>query len=275
MKRPYVCVTGASTRDEVYSLRDALEIADFGWRELGHDAVTGFLFSDKTLRGEPIINPIYKNRYPPEEDKWDLCQNAKDNGRVAIHYNTKEPETLAEQIDLLLGNLCEEYDCDEEDDGIEDWRYYDMLQLNMVWPNVDEIKKIRKAFKGLDIIFQASSRTMEGKTPQQFIEQLKKYESCIEYVLLDPSGGLGREFEAERVVPFYETIRKNMPHVGIGFAGGLSGENLESKMSSVIKLIGTNDISIDAEGKLRTDDKLDMNKVKEYLQAARRVFPAP
>ena len=77
--------------------------------------------------------------------------------------------------------------------------------------------------------------------------------------LYDSSGGLG-------------VLEKQWkPPVGnffTGYAGGLTPDNLEEELKKIEAVVGDNEIWIDAETGLRTNDTLDLDKVLTYLQIA-------
>ena len=76
--------------------------------------------------------------------------------------------------------------------------------------------------------------------------------------LFDASGGEGIETK---------DWPKPVEHVKCGYSGGLGGGvgELAHKLGEINKVAGGIHIWIDAEGQLRTDDKLDLVKVKSYI----------
>lgn len=53
-----------------------------------------------------------------------------------------------------------------------------------------------------------------------------------------------------------------------GYAGGLSPDNLETELKKIEQVAGDSEIWIDTESKVRTDEKLDMKKVKQFIEIA-------
>ena len=82
------------------------------------------------------------------------------------------------------------------------------------------------------------------------------------HFLWDSSGGRGIANDNEWSVPFFNHFT--------GYAGGLTPDNLEGKLSKFFKFIfgDETDIWIDAESGVRTDDNLDMDKVVKFLEIA-------
>jgi len=58
----------------------------------------------------------------------------------------------------------------------------------------------------------------------------------------------------------------------IVFAGGLSPENVGERISQLYNKLGTTNFSIDAESSLRTNDRLDLDKVDKYIVEATSAF---
>jgi len=260
--KPYVGITGPVSINEVESI-----IRDF--HEVGytmganHIPMLGFLVSYKSLNNQPIQN----KRYPPLNSLKELLMNADDRVLRIIHYNTREPG-LAEQIQTLFNkedfyndNLCR------------------AIQFNIVWPDVKEVDKIKRSMPDLTMVLQLSQKATENKTDREIVNKTKEYGAAIDYVLIDPSGGQGKEFDLEKSVNLHDEISARCPLITVGFAGGFVGDNVYPKVKSIIKKIGRNDFCIDAEGGLRDklsenygDDLLNMDKVKKYLEASSSIL---
>lgn len=77
----------------------------------------------------------------------------------------------------------------------------------------------------------------------------------------------------------YEAIAHALPHVLVGFAGGLTGDNVWSRVHSLRRALGTTNFCIDAEGGLRDkitdaygDDLLNPEKVSHYVSNAFQAY---
>jgi hypothetical protein len=258
MVRPYVGITGLTTTEEIDFVNDEFRNSEFDIRST-HDPMAGFLVSNRTLYGEEIKNPLHVMTHPRFQNLESLLQYARNKGLfTTIHYHTASHVNLSKEIEKLMRRFHYRGLCDT-------------IQLNIVWPDIKELSKIKFP---LNIIFQANEKSMNGLTPKQYSQKLKEYESKIEYVLLDLSGGKGIEIDVQKLAPYYEEITAKLPNIKIVFTGGLSGSNLEKKAKELATIVGINTYSIDSEGKLRTDDntRLDESRCREYIKAARRVF---
>lgn len=78
-------------------------------------------------------------------------------------------------------------------------------------------------------------------------------------LLYDASGGRGISPDCWQKPVF--------PCVPQGYSGGLSPENVENNLSEIARVQKwpRDDIWIDAEGKLKTDDKFDINRARQYI----------
>jgi len=90
---------------------------------------------------------------------------------------------------------------------------------------------------------------------------------------LDPSRGKGLDFEVQYSVELMSALNQAMPHTRIGIAGGFDADNVKKKVP-LIKEKYQEDFFIDAQGRLRTEDRkaLDLNKAERYIKACSEVF---
>jgi len=258
--RPYVGITGPVTVDEVKAITQ--EFGRAGYRMLSdHWPMIGFLVSLKTLNRQPTAN----RRYPAIDTLPDLLEQAAGTFTM-IHYNSREQQTLAEQVRSVFkgvyGRLCS------------------AVQLNIPWPDIKQVSAIKNEFPCMDIVFQASHQAMEGMTPAEIVKKIIKYGSSINYVLIDPSGGRGIEFNIESSVRLYKELFSKTKGLTVGFAGGFTCANVADRVNEIKARIDSEFFCIDAEGGLRDkitnaygDDLLNMTKVKAYLSSASQVLP--
>ena len=80
-------------------------------------------------------------------------------------------------------------------------------------------------------------------------------------VLFDLSHGCG-------ILPEAWPTLKTASHVRLGYAGGLSGDNLESQIPDIFRASNGAIVWIDAETHLRTNGLFDLDKVESFLLAA-------
>lgn len=259
--KAYVGITGPVNVQETGDI--CREFSEAGYSmESPHIPMLGFLVSYKTLNGQPTQN----RRYPPVNSLPDLLRAIDGQVLTMIHYNSKEIDTLSDQVTQVF-------------DGVYDKGLCRAIQLNIVWPNVGQVALIKKRHPEMQMVFQASHKTMDGRTANQIARGIKEYGGLINYVLIDPSGGRGMAFDLESSVTIYSELSELCPELTIGFAGGFSGENVAPRLREILQKIETEDFCIDAEGRLRDkitsvygDDLLNIKKVREYLQSASSVL---
>ncbi|MBU0460746.1 MAG: hypothetical protein KJ771_08140 [Nanoarchaeota archaeon] len=164
--KPYVGITGSVSVQETRDI--CKEFSEAGYSmESPHIPMLGFLVSYKTLNGQATQN----RRYPTAISLPDLLKATDGQVLTMVHYNSKEMETLAEQVSQIF-------------DGVYD-DLCKAIQLNIVWPNVNQVGKIMDRFPDMKIVFQASHKAMAGKTPLELAREIVEYGDTISYVLID------------------------------------------------------------------------------------------
>jgi len=259
--KPYVWITGPVNVQETQDICRKFSEEEYSM-ETPHIPMLGFLVSYKTLNEQSTQN----RRYPPIRDLPKLLQATGGKVLTMVHYNSKEPDSLSDQVFKIFNEIYETDLCRA-------------IQLNIVWPNINQVTKIKEKYPDMQIVFQASHRAMDGKTPTQITKGIKEYGNLINYVLIDPSGGRGLEFDLDSSISLYSKLMEQCPNLIIGFAGGFTGENVSLKTRELIEGIGNKNFCIDAEGGLRDkitpaygDDLLNLKKVRRYIESAHSVL---
>lgn len=246
--QPYIGITGFTHRDQINAIvHDALPL------DTDRLVMAGVLVSNRTLRGETSKWP---NRYPKVEKLKDIFPRYTCLLSL-IHFNTNEPEKL-------LDDMCKAQDFTGPN--------CDGFQLNIAWPDpkVLEHYKAKAQFRNKTIVLQVGNKAFDEveRRVVKLAYKVLEYQGLIDYVLVDPSGGLGKEFDCDFASDCFNFLRK-VPDVGFGIAGGLHPNNLE-RLRPLLKDF---EFSIDAESKLRnTEDHLDMAVSSLYLHKADHLF---
>lgn len=255
--KPYIGITGPVNVQETRDI--CREFSEAGYSmESHHIPMVGFLVSHKTLNGQATQN----RRYPPADSLPELLGSTEGEVLTMVHYNSREIDTLSKQVGQIFNGIYENGLCRA-------------IQLNIVWPDIAQVTRIKEQYPDMQIVFQASHKAMEGKTPNQIANGVRDYGDSISYVLIDPSGGRGKPFDLESSIEVYSELREQCPELTIGFAGGFTGENVVPRLRYIIQQTKREDFCIDAEGGLRDkitprygDDLLSIEKVRGYLQSA-------
>lgn len=246
--RPYIGIAGVTSRIEAElalgRFRKYAETSD-----VERKLMIGALVSLKTLYEK---KNKYPNRYPDVSKLPDIFYNRHDDALNIIHYSTDEYETLYAQL-LALHHLAGEY--------------LDGFQLNVVWPDFEEIALYKTKYPNKKIILQVGRRAFNDK---EFTDKIKEYDGLIDYVLIDPSGGKGLPFWKINAVKYLMTVENTFPKINLALAGRIGPDSLKF----VAPLLDDfPNLSIDAESGLRNEgDHLDMEKVEEYIKRYFELF---
>lgn len=131
------------------------------------------------------------------------------------------------------------------------------IQLNMPQKtannfNPQKLKTVIASFPDQKFILQYNERTKNA------VDALHKTGANFS-LLFDASGGRGIDAENWQS-PVYPDNHKQ------GYSGGLSPENIKTNLDKIAQVAGKHIIWTDAEGKLKTDDKFDASRAKQYIQ---------
>jgi hypothetical protein len=240
--RSYIGVTGIMNRAEADALMSVVP------RDSGVLVMLGLLMSSKSIRGEPNKWP---KRYPKLEGIGKIFPDHP-NALNLIHFNTKSPERLYDDMCLaqdLAGPNCHGF------------------QLNIAWPDKKVLRQYKKTlFRHRTIVLQCGGKALDemGRNPERIAERVREYGSSIDYVLIDPSGGFGMEFNGTFAEECLDALASAVPDVGLGIAGGLQSRNVRDKLW---RFLAAHEFSWDAEGRLRTaEDDLDIDAAMFYVR---------
>jgi hypothetical protein len=171
-------------------------------------------------------------------------------------------------------------------DGIDVWRNLltaarfggvnlDALQLDMIWPNIEDLYLFRDARPNLKIVLQISSRALAAvdDDPIKLCRRLEEYAGTLDYILLDKSMGRGLGLDAATLLPYLREVHTRIPDLALAVAGGL-GPNTLHLIEPIVREFP--DISIDAQSQLRGSgnamDPIDWGRAALYLQRAVKLF---
>jgi len=240
MKVPYIGITGFMTSTEVGSVLNSFPA------NVKRKVMIGVLAGLKSLRGKT-------NKWPGRYPKVEEIKNIFIDHPAAlnlIHYNTKEPDSLLAQL-LVMTKL-----------GGPNLHGF---QLNMAWPSKKVLVYYRRQCPEKQIVLQIGNKAIElvMKSPEILANHVERYSGVVDYVLLDPSGGLGKPFDVAEIRSYLEAIEAKKTEIGLGTAGGLSAQTLDI-LEPLAKEFPN--LSIDAEGKLRNkeDDSLNVAEAIAY-----------
>lgn len=245
--KPYVGITGFKRIEEVEEVNRVVQ-KEFSLSP--YQVMFGYLCSEKRL-----ADPEQSGKNSPGLSHLPEIISAADSSVLTmIHYHSTHKENLAEQVERVFtaDNIYSSGSCQS-------------LQLNVDWPPLKEVEKIIARFPEMKIVLQLPQRAMEGRSISEIADLASTYALFITYTLIDPSGGKGKEIDLPFVKELVYSLQERMPQIRHGFAGGFCAENIEERLS-----LFPRNISFDAEGKLRSETGLDLDKCTLYLKMAAR-----
>jgi len=200
-----------------------------------------------------------------------------------IHYFTPTDENLVDEI-VALFDYCR---LDSSHCG---------LQLNLLWPKPKLLEELRKAFEPSFKITLQLPKDALVYTDADIIKSLRHYEGLIDYALIDPSGGMGIDFDIAKAGELMLKMSQSLNNIIPGVAGGFSDENVAERINQISSITACGDCQrpklydfcIDAQGKLRrktatkpvfpkdapeiVNSSLDLGKARRYITNSLTAF---
>lgn len=248
MSKPYIGVTGFMSRAEVDAVLEAVPV------DANRLLMVGVLVSSKTMFGIPNNKP---NRYPAA-DKIAGIFSDHPLALNLVHFNTKDLNELFDQM-MAVTEL-----------GGENFHGF---QLNIKWPDPHALWKYKQKYPEKIIVLQCGEAALESICfdPIVLASVADNYKDTCEYLLVDPSGGLGKPLNSLKGLAYLHHLNLKVSGMRFGIAGGLSPTTLEDLMGPIAK--GFRYTSIDAEGRLRDgNDNLDVAVAKDFVSKAYALF---
>lgn len=243
--KPYIGVTGFSKPEEVSAALDAFPRND------KRKFMVGVPATYKSLRGIPM-KPKWAKQTPDPAVIKELFPDDEQAVNL-VHFSTQEGRENSVLVDMLkIHELA--------------GPNFHGFQLNVAWPEVKQLNAYRTAVGwSYRIVLQLGQKAVEaaGGTAKSTADTLYSYAGVVNDILLDPSGGHGKEFDTSRAREFLYTIAERGWNIGLGAAGGLGPDTMHLVEPLLAEFPN---LSWDAQGKLRNaENDLDMNSVKAYL----------
>ena len=255
--RPYIGITDFMCYRDVESMQKVFE--SHKPKDFLYQLHVGVMMSYKTLNHIPTK---WSNAFPRATHISDIFSRAfRDDVFYCLHYADSEKR------DDLWKSLRSAINYGGQ--------HMHALQLDLVWPDRFAIyAAITETWSqdNLQIILQIGKQAFEeiGNNPNKLVKRLYKYayDNTLHRVLLDKSMGRGIGMDAKFLLPFIDAIKKDLPDIGIGVAGGL-GPDTFNLAEPIISLY--NNISVDAQGQLRPNGSalkpVDWNMAGRYLES--------
>lgn len=258
--KPYISVTGVTNLAEAKFIASAFRNA-MGYNH-SHQGAVGYLANLESLNRFNLENL----KRPDLSTLPTLLSETEKDAVNIIHYNTRQPKTLAEQVVRLFTET-----------NIYNDSLSQTVQLNTRWPDIGQVQEIKNCLPELRIILAVGGKVLRTQSREEIINKLGDYQSLINVILIDPSGGNQRRFEAGWVAPYIRSIRNSFPDKQIALAGGFNAEGITQRLSEITYAIWDDNFSIDAESGLRDTSKhpygtLSLSKAALYIEKAAAFF---
>ncbi len=248
----YLGITDFTDASQVHRMRDVLD-------EIGSQRLlgVGVMMSYKTLTGRETK---WSKWFPPNEQVASIFVERAGVFNV-LHYADYDGATEYRHL---------------RDAIVTAGRNVDALQLDMPWPDLAMLRRIRNMYPNLKFIIQVSEKAIEqcGRDAEQVVHRLTQYaqHDCLDYALFDLSGGQGKAMNANLLMNYIWKAVQALPSLSIAVAGGLGPTSMDL-LKPAIRDGNPLDVSIDAQGKLRPSGKADQEHVdwdmaEAYLRAA-------
>jgi hypothetical protein len=155
-------------------------------------------------------------------------------------------------------------------------RYVQGLQFNgLAWLDIDYrpfMHIFNEVYPSQSTILQAGSNTLNSHSPSELADGIETMP--VDYLLLDPSGGEGKQMDSTRIRNYVDEIYQSQIPVGVALSGGLDAKNVEELIGPLME--DYPDLSCDAEGRLRKGPEgstvIDIEAVDAYLVACKQTI---
>lgn len=187
-------------------------------------------------------------------------------------YRPREAQTILEDLELVVQYGGE---------------HLHAIQLDVTWPNPEEIITFKDRHPDLAIVLQLGKFSFQevNDDPEQMVERLRAYGDAVDYALLDMSMGKGQGLDPQGLLPFLRLIRRELPGLGLAVAGGLGPDSMDA-LEPIAKEFP--DISIDAQGRLKpanakrdalghlvSTEPADPGRAKDYIRRSCEMLDNP
>lgn len=257
----YVGISGVAHYEQHLGLFDIAQRERIS--ELGHFVMVGIQATGKT-QVQDIENKRGQMWHPVGESITDAAAN-EDSGltKPYIHcYFAGEAEMLQGVANVMRRTR----------------HYVQGLQFNgLPWVTQNYrplLSDFKEKYPGQSIILQAGSGTLNNYSPNEVATELETMP--VDYLLLDPSGGWGKEMDVEQMRNYVDEIYQRQLPIGVAVSGGLEAKNVERLFGPLVEIYP--DLSCDAEGRLRKGiagvTTLNMDAAEQFILAWKKTLQA-
>ncbi|MEI7718714.1 MAG: hypothetical protein WCI72_02510 [archaeon] len=260
MAKNFVSVSGISDISQLREIRDiCLE------EKIAFPVAIGYQLSNMSIN-QGTQNP----RQPLFTDLPRLDEQTREYGfTTALHYYTRDNGTILDDMKKIV-------DC-----GIRPT----LLQFNSLPPSLDILKQVKEmGFQILLKVAVSNKSSAEGGykvwkgegvedvstgNVNPLFNQIYERRNFIDYAMFDASHGNNLELDLSQeslAIIFGKMITRNaeLNNLGLMYAGGIKPSNVQ-RVTQQLQGYFPERFSIDTEGGVRVNDKLDLQLVRDYL----------
>ncbi len=267
MTKNYVSISGVTDKDQLENIA-RIKIGE----EFTFPLAIGYQVSNKSIN-----EGTQNTRQPKFAELGDFDRATRAHGLITcIHYYTKDNATIIDDLERIF------------DIGVKP----SLLQFNTLPPSIDLLGRVKEmGFKTILKVAVANKKNSSGGyavwkgesvvdvnsgNVEPLVKQVYDRRELIDYVMFDASHGTNLELDLNEdslSIKFGREIIANneLKHLGLVYAGSIKPSNVRKVVRSLNNLLGEN-VSIDSESGVRTDDKLDSKLVRAYLREYKDEF---
>ncbi len=250
--KPYIGICDFTSPEQTERL---LRSFPFGF---SHELMVGVMMSYKTPNNIPTQ---WANVFPQKEKIAGIMSIVDPRVLHTIHYADYAVWNDADQ------NLSETLSRVQSYGGPR----LDAIQLDMIWPDPDELRKFRRDY-GIPIILQVGEDAMiECKEdPIAVCARLNAYTDTIDYVLFDRSMGRGKGMNTALLAQYVGVAIADCSHLLPAVAGGLGPSSMSLVAPPLVHAYPN--ISMDMQSKIRPSgdihDPINWDMAEDALRKA-------
>mgnify|MGYP000887107737 CR=1 FL=1 len=197
---------------------------------------------------------VIQNDYPFVE--WGILISGNPN--IKRHPPKEFIESLKDTGLNLSLHLCAKYSSDIMKKGIIEipYEFFSRYQINFNFKfskhNIEYYEQLTNKYKNKDFILQYN------RSNEPYVKDIiHKYNMSNTNILFDASGGRGTEISS---------IEKPFFSIYTGYSGGIYPDNVIDICNKINDYKNYDNVWIDMESGVRTDDIFDLGKVRDVLK---------
>lgn len=252
-RQPYIGITGVRTPEDMAVCASTMQ--ESGLSETSsHIGMTGLAYHQPSIDKGKLLGPIY---FDSPDALLPTLAASRERTLNMMHYTPPASGFTADAVEYAViptyAHGCQ------------------ALQVNGQYTPQD-IRELRTRYPHLKTVYVVDRALMQ-EDGEIITTEAARFRQLAEYIILDPSGGQGRDMNVTRSADIAKRIEDAQLDMTVIFAGGNSSSNIEERCTKLRDALGHNNFGIDAEGKLQTAErKLDHNEATTYVQQAAKAL---